>query len=86
MTTDEILIKLDEFFNDEKPEWVGEATETSIEIKTDTGWHTVTKEDVENFHVSMGSGYAELGSIGGDWRCIRDLAEVCENWFEFVNE
>ena len=86
MDTDTILSKLDEFFNDEKPEWVGEATETSIEIKTDTGLHTITQDDVNDFHVSMGSGYAELGDISGDWRPIRDLAEMCGSWFEFVNE
>lgn len=36
----------------------------------------VTREDVKGFRLSAGSGFAQLGSIGGDWRQMQNLAEI----------
>lgn len=57
-----------------------------LEVKTDQGKSIVTRKDVENFNVNIGSGYAQLGSIGGDWRMIQDIKDACEYVFDRIDK
>ncbi|MGB9678088.1 MAG: hypothetical protein ACPLZ9_05655 [Candidatus Ratteibacteria bacterium] len=61
-------------------------SKNKLKVMTDQGEKIVTREDVENFHVNMSSGFATLGEISGDWRAIRDIAEACKYVFKRIDD
>ena len=46
----------------------------------------VTRNDVNNFSLNLGSGFASLGNIDGDWREIKAIADSCKAVFDMINE
>lgn len=46
--------------------------------------YTVTKDDVNNYSVNMGSGMSCLGDICGDHRCITAIYEAVAQYFNDI--
>ncbi len=46
----------------------------------------VTRNDVYSFSLNLGSGFASLGNIVGDWREIRDIRDSCKAVFDMIDE
>lgn len=46
----------------------------------------VTRNDVNNFSLNLGSGFASLGNIDGDWREINAIADSCKAVFDMIDE
>ncbi len=46
----------------------------------------ITRNDVNNFSLNLGSGFASLGNIDGDWREIKAIADSCKAVFDMIDE
>jgi hypothetical protein len=46
----------------------------------------VTRNDVNNFSLNPGSGFASLGKIDGDWREIQAIVDSCEAVFDMIDK
>lgn len=77
---------INEIFYNDLPQWLEVVDEDTIKVRVNGKWGIVSKEDVETyFNTGHGmSGYRYLGSIGGDWRPIDELAETCYLIFETI--
>jgi hypothetical protein len=77
---------INEMFCNNPPQWLEVIDEDTIKVRVDGEWETISKEDVNTyFDTNHGmSGYRYLGSIGGDWRPIDELAETCFLIFETI--
>lgn len=94
--TDKQYEQVEEFFNHEIPEYLEIVNSEKIKIKTDSpflrgtsdNWHIVLFNDVIRYftyEVNSQSGLRSLGTIGGDWRLIDDLADQCVEIFKIIN-
>lgn len=61
-------------------------SKNKLRVRTDQGENIVTREDVKNFNLNLGSGVANLGQIVGDWRIIRDIADTCKYVFDEIDK
>lgn len=73
--------------SDEFPEWVKDAGQDYICIKTDQGPVNVTIQDVVRYlKTDWGmSGVRSFAGIIGDWRQIQEIVDFCLMWFKEVN-
>ena len=87
------LDKLEEFYQEEVPEYILDAGESFIKIRV-SDWRgeqdlIVTVEDViEYYRYEAGniiSGCRVLAGYTGDWRPVDKLAKECFDWFKLVN-
>ena len=85
--------KLEEFYQEEVPEYILEAGKSFIKIRV-SDWQgdqdlIVTVEDViEYYRYEAGniiSGCRVLAGYAGDWRGVDKLAKECFDWFKLVN-
>jgi hypothetical protein len=74
----------------EVPSYIQIMSKNRLKVRTQdwSGSHVniITKKDVENYYKTEArnimSGFRQLGSIGGDWRMIDNLAEETKYIFE----
>jgi hypothetical protein len=61
----------------EIPSYMAVINKNTIKVRTSDfrGSHVTTIKRTDVYRGSMGSGWAEIGGIGGDWRMIQNLSE-----------
>lgn len=62
--------------------------ETTLLVKAGGETHKITRKDLAEYSKQEGSqsGYRQLGSIGGDWRMIEDIANDVSYTFNKLDE